>query len=259
MPEQRSAHRTTRGVFALSLVLLILFWAALAAARGDVTILPGPVDVARVFLAEAASGRLVRDLLSTLARVAAAFGLAMAAGSVLGLLLGRYDRIDRWFDPWVTVFLNLPALVLIVICYLWIGLNEIAAITAVTLNKTAMVLVTMRQGVRTFDPALDDLAEINRLGRVARLRHIVLPQLLPWFAVAARNGVAVIWKIVLVVEFLGRSNGIGFRIHLYFQQFETAHVLAYALAFVGVMLAVEHLLIQRWERGANRWRRAVGG
>jgi NitT/TauT family transport system permease protein len=237
--------------------LLVLCWAALSAVKADATILPGPVDVARVFLVEAASGRLGRDLAATLARVAVAFGLAMALGSVLGIVLGRNRALDRWADPWVTVFLNLPALVLIVLCYLWIGLNEVAAITAVTLNKTAMVLVTMRQGVRAFDPALDDLAKVNRLGWTARLRHIVLPQLSPWFAVAARNGIAVIWKVVLVVEFLGRSNGIGFRIHLYFQQFETAHVLAYALAFVGVMLAVEHVLVQPWERGSNRWRPAA--
>ena len=257
MADERPAYSPPRGVFALSLVLLVLFWAALAAMKADATILPGPLHVARVFWSEAMSGRMGRDLLATLARVAIAFSLAMAAGSVLGILLGRHRGLDRWVDPWVTVFLNLPALVLIVLCYLWIGLNETAAITAVTLNKTAMVLVTMRQGVRAFDPALDDLAEVSRLKPAARLHHVVLPQLSPWFAIAARNGIAVIWKVVLVVEFLGRSNGIGFRIHLYFQQFETAHVLAYALAFVIVMLFIEQCVIQPWESRSNRWRRTA--
>jgi NitT/TauT family transport system permease protein len=90
----------------------------------------------------------------------------------------------------------------------------------------------------------------------ARVVHVLLPQLAPYFAIAGRNGLAMIWKIVLVVEFLGRSNGVGFRIHLYFQNFQTAHVLAYALSFVAVMLAVELLMIQRWERAAGRWRAA---
>lgn len=256
MAEEPTAYRPPRGVFALSLALLVLGWAALAGVKGDPMVLPGPVDVAKVFAAEVASGRLGSDLLATLLRVATAFGLAMVAGSILGILLGRHRGVDSWLDPWVTVFLNLPALVLIVLCYLWIGLNETAAIAAVTLNKTAMVLVTMRQGVRAFDPALDDLAAVNRLGRVTRLRHVTLPQLAPWFAIAARNGIAVTWKVVLVVEFLGRSNGIGFRIHLYFQQFETAHVLAYSLAFVIVMLIVEHFLIQPLETRSNRWRPA---
>jgi len=179
----------------------------------------------------------------------------MTAGGLLGYLLGRYRTFNRWADPWVTIFMNLPALVLIVLCYLWIGLNELAAIVAVTLNKTAMVIITIRQGVRTFDPALEDLAIVSRLSRRDRLRHLVLPQLAPWFAVSARNGIAVIWKIVLVVEFLGRSNGVGFKIHLLFSSFDVAGVLAWALAFVGVMLAIDLFVLRPWERRANRWRR----
>ena len=62
---------------------------------------------------------------------------------------------------------------------------------------------------------------------------------------------------MLVVEFLGRSNGVGFQIHLYFQLFETGYVMAYALSFVAVMLALEYGLIQPWERSANRWRVAA--
>jgi NitT/TauT family transport system permease protein len=89
---------------------------------------------------------------------------------------------------------------------------------------------------------------------LARLRHILLPQLAPHLSAAARAGIALIWKIVLVVEFLGRSNGIGFRIHLDFQMFDIAGVLAHALAFVAIMLAVEWLLLAPLARRANRWR-----
>lgn len=242
-------------VFILSLALFGLFWAVLAMLKADPTVLPGPVDVARILWSETASGSLPRELAATLLRVTVSFLLAMTAGSLLGYMLGRYRTFNRWADPWVTIFMNLPALVLIVLCYLWIGLNELAAIVAVTLNKTAMVIITIRQGVRAFDPALEDLAIVSRLSRRDRLRHLVVPQLAPWLAVSARNGIAVIWKIVLVVEFLGRSNGIGFRVHLYFQQFETGHVLVYSLAFVAVMLVVEHGIIQHWEARSVRWKR----
>ena len=77
--------------------------------------------------------------------------------------------------------------------------------------------------------------------RLHTLRHVILPQLAPAIAAAARSGIALIWKIVLVVEFLGRSNGVGFQIHLYFGLFDVAMVLVYALAFVAVMLTLEAL------------------
>jgi NitT/TauT family transport system permease protein len=170
--------------------------------------------------------------------------------------MGRSRATDRWLDPWLIVFLNLPALVTIVLCYLWIGLNEVAAVTAVAINKIPTVVVTIREGTRALDRQLDDVASVFRMSRWARFRHIVLPQLGPYLASAGRSGVSLIWKIVLVVDFLGRSDGIGFKIHLYFQLFDVGMVLAYALSFVVVMLAIEGLLLRPWEARATRWRRA---
>ncbi|NEX47931.1 ABC transporter permease [Pseudotabrizicola algicola] len=245
----------SRVIFALSVTGFVLFWWALSVVRGDPRILPPPSDVLGVMWVEAQSGRLWRHISATLGRVVLAFGLAMIFGTVLGVLLGRMPRLNRWLDPWVSIFLNLPALVVIVLCYLWIGLNETAAIAAVTINKTAMVLVTMREGARTLRPDLAEMAQVFRLSPLARLRHVVLPQLAPFFATSARLGLAIIWKIVLVVEFLGRSSGVGFQIHMKFQMFDIAAVLAYALGFVIIMLAVDALVIQPLERRANRWRR----
>ncbi len=241
-------------IFALSVTGFVLFWWALSVARGDPRILPPPDAVLSVIWAEAQAGRLWQHMSATLVRVVFAFGFSMILGSVLGMALGRFSGLNRWLDPWVMIFLNLPALVVIVLCYLWIGLNEGAAIAAVTINKTAMVLVTMREGTRTLRSELAEMAAVFRLSALSRLRHIVLPQLAPFFATSARLGLAIIWKIVLVVEFLGRSSGIGFQIHMKFQMFEIDAVLAYALSFVLVMLAVDALAIKPLERRANRWR-----
>ena len=148
------------------------------------------------------------------------------------------------------------ALVLIVLCYLWIGLNETAAIIAVTLNKIPNVTTIIREGGRALDPNLKAMGQVFAMRRGTYLRHVVLPQLSPFIAAAARSGIAVIWKIVLVVEFLGRSNGVGFQIHLYFQLFDVAMVLVYSLSFIAVMLLVEWLVLQPWERRVRRWRDA---
>jgi NitT/TauT family transport system permease protein len=238
----------------LSLAAFVAFWSLLSALKADASVLPGPLAVAREIWREAVEGPLVFHLGATLARVALAFVLAMALGGVIGLLLGLYPRSANWLGAWVSIFLNLPALVLIVLCYIWIGLNETAAILAVMLSKTPMVIVTMREGASSFDRGLGDMARVFRFSLLARIRHLYLPQLGPYIAASARNGLAVIWKIVLVVEFLGRSNGVGFQIHLYFQLFEIAHVLAYAVSFTAIMLAVEHALIGPLSRRAGRWR-----
>ena len=70
-----------------------------------------------------------------------------------------------------------------------------------------------------------------------------------------RSGLALIWKIVLVVELLGRSNGVGFQLHLFFQLFDIASIFAYTLAFVLVIQVLEYGLLQPIERRISRWRR----
>jgi NitT/TauT family transport system permease protein len=236
-----------------SIAGLLLIWAFFAGLWPS-RVLPPPTDVWDVLLREAASGDLSFHLGMTLARVAGAYVVAMLIGSAIGVALGSYRRLDQFFSAWVVLFLNIPALVIIVLAYIWFGLNEIAALGAVAVNKIPNVVVTMREGARALDPRYGEMATIYRFGALDRLRHVLLPQLQPYFAAASRSGIALIWKIVLVVELLGRSNGVGFQIYLHFQLFDVATILAYTLAFVAIMLLIELLVVQPFERHASRWR-----
>jgi len=87
------------------------------------------------------------------------------------------------------------------------------------------------------------------------LRHVILPQLAPYVFAASRAGLALIWKVVLVVELLGRSNGVGFQIQIYFQLFDVTLILAYTLAFILVIQLLEWGVLQPLEHRATRWRR----
>ncbi len=237
----------------LSLALMIAAWYAGAQLAGP-RMLPDPQAVALMIVSEARSGALAFNLGATLARVATAFTIAMVIGSVIGLLMGRSRIADRFGDPWLVVLLNLPALVIIVLAYVWAGLTETAAVIAVALNKLPIATVTVREGARALDRGLDDMAQVFRMGAWMRMRHVVLPQLAPYLAAAARSGLSLVWKIVLIVELLGRPNGVGFEIGIAFQLFDVTRILAYALSFIAVMLVIETLLVQPLERHVTRWR-----
>jgi len=226
----------------------------IAAEIAQSRMLPGPVAVLQYIYNESVHGDLLTELGITLWRVVASFVVAMVIGSVLGLAMGQHPGLNRVLDPWLIVLLNLPALVIIILAYVWFGLNEAAAIGAVALNKIPNVIVTLREGARSLDPGLDEMARAYRLSYWSKLRNVTLPQLQPYFAAASRSGLSLIWKIVLVVELLGRPNGVGFELHLNFQLFNVTAILGYTLAFVAVMLAIEYLLVQPIERHATRWR-----
>lgn len=237
----------------LSLLGFGVVW-SLAALAADSQVLPSPLAVWEAFLREISAGYFYH-LWVTLLRVAAAFFLAMSIGSAIGLAMGTSRRIDNMFGGWLMLFLNLPALVTIILCYVWFGLTEVAALAAVAINKIPNVAATLREGGRSLSRDLDEMAQVYRLPWRSRMTNVVLPQLSPFFAVAARNGLALVWKIVLVVELLGRSNGVGFQLHLHFQLFDVAAILAYALGFIAVVQIIELGILEPWERAANRWRR----
>ncbi|WP_097990872.1 ABC transporter permease [Methyloterricola oryzae] len=238
----------------LSILLFVGIW-EIAARAAHSPALPTPFDVLTVFGQEVRSGELPYHLGMTLGRLAASFLLAMSLGSGIGLLLGRHEAYNRFFDSWLLIFLNIPALVSIILCYVWFGLSEAAAITAVVINKLPTVVVTLREGARSLDRDLMEMAQAYRFGRLKTLRHVTLPQLFPFFLAAGRNGLALIWKIILVVELLGLSNGMGYQLHLFFQMFNVSAILAYTLAFIIVMQVIETAMMKPLERRAAQWKR----
>ena len=237
-----------------SLLVPLVAWEA-ASWWARSRLFPGPAAVLATLADEAVHGGLLHDLGATLARVAIAFTLAMVIGTVLGITMARSRAMDTLLDSGVVLLLNLPALVIAVLLYIWLGLTEAAAIGAVTLSKLPTVVVTLREGARMLDRDLADMAKSFDLGAWRTLRHVTLPQLAPFFLVASRTGLALIWKIVLVVELLGRPDGIGYAIQVFFQLFDVRRLIAYALAFVAVVLVVEWGVLQPLERRLARWRR----
>jgi NitT/TauT family transport system permease protein len=236
-----------------SALVFLLVW-QIAASLANSRLLPTVTAVLGAMLQQTISGALPWNLAITLGRVAAAFTLSLLLGSTLGIAMGRWRRLDLLLDSAVTVLLNLPALVVIVLLYVWFGLNEIAAIAAVALNKLPTTVVTLREGARALNPALAEMAASFHMSRRRTLRHVILPQLAPYLFAASRSGLALIWKIVLVVELLGRSNGVGFQIQIYFQLFDVKLILAYTFAFILVVQVIEWAVLQPLERRTTRWR-----
>lgn len=199
-------------------------------------------------------GDLLKNVTITVTRVVISFILAMFIGSLLGIAMGARAWFNQLSDSLLIILLNVPALVVIILSYIWIGLVEAAAITAVVINKIPTVAVMLREGARTTDPKLAQVARVYNIPWLRYLRQIYLPQLYPFILAAARNGLSLIWKIVLVVELLGRSDGVGFALHSMFQFFDIAGILAYTMAFITVVFVIEWLCFRPFDIRIQRGR-----
>ena len=100
--------------------------------------------------------------------------------SAVGIVMGVRRSVDGMLDGWLILFLNIPALVTIILCYVWFGLTEVAAITAVAVNKIPNVIVTVREGARSIQPELMQVAGAYRLPRHKAFYRVYMPQMYPY-------------------------------------------------------------------------------
>ncbi len=215
---------------------------------------PSLLKVADSILFHINEGEMITNIAVTLKRVLLSFIIAMVLGVVIGIFMGTNRWVNKLADSLLIIALNVPALVTIILCYIWFGLVEAAAITAVVINKIPTVVVMIREGARVVDQDLLAVAKVYRLSPLKVFFKVFLPQLYPFIMASARSGLSLIWKIVLVVELLGRSDGVGFALNTLFQFFDIPGILAYTLVFVAVILMIEAIIFRPLDRVVARGR-----
>lgn len=241
-----------------SLLSLFVGWLILSEVVGRQTI-PGPVATAEFIAREFDRGAMQRHLGATFYRVLISFVVAMGLDVLLGTLMGLYRRVDELLESWVVAGLSIPRLVLFVAAYLILGLNDRAAILALTISVLPTVVVQVREGTRAVDNKLVEMAVAFRRSRTSIWRNVILPQLMPYVIGTARTTLALAWKMVILAELMGRTSGVGYQISFYYQMFNMPGILAYGIVMMVVLATIDIVIMGGLQRWAFRWRRPVGG
>lgn len=239
---------------AISVALLLLLWTLLSAFISE-DVVPTPLMTFNALIRALEDGYVWSDIAITLNRTLAAFGLAMAIGVIYGSLLGNVRIFQRIFGLWLVIAASIPSLLYLVIIYLMLGLNDLAAVLGGALVVSPSITYNIWQGMKTLDPELSEMARVFNVPRWTIFRSVIIPQTIPFMFAAARFGLALTWKIIIFVELLGRSNGVGYRIQYWYQLFNMERVLASALPFILLMLLIELVILRNLETHLFRWRR----
>lgn len=217
-------------------------------------VLPAPHIVAAVLYEALWSGQIWSDIGITLGRILVAFAIAMTISAALGFTMGLSHGASVFFRVWIVCFITIPALVIMLTCYMVVGLNDKAAILGAAIPIIPILTINIRDGVKGIDPKLLGMAKAFRASRHQQIFEVVAPQVAPILVASARFGLGLIWKMVLFAELLGRGDGIGYRIEFYYQMFNMKEVLAHALSFLLVMLFIEVAILGTLEKRIFRWR-----
>lgn len=236
-----------------SLILLLGLWQVASVLIGA-SVLPGPWTTFEA--ATSNNPYLWSDMRVTSVRVLGAFGISLASSLIAGVLIGSSTVAERLIGPWVTIGASIPALVFIVVVYLAVGLSDLSAMIGAAFVVAPSMTYAIWDGMKAINPEAAEMARAFGVPRGTIIRRVVVPQTIPFIFVAARTGLSLTWRIMIFVELIGRSSGIGYRIQYWYNLFNMKEVLGVAAPFCLLMLFIEFGLLRPMERRLFRWKRA---
>jgi ABC-type nitrate/sulfonate/bicarbonate transport system permease component len=200
------------------------------------------------------SGALLRHARVTLYEFAVGFVVAAVTATALGLLVGWCRPLREIVDPYIVIFAVMPRVALFPLLLLMFGVGYTSKIAIVFLGAFFPVIFNAVAGAKEVNPLMLDVAKVSGCRGYALFRKVLFPSALPFLLAGYRQGITVGFIMVVVGEFMGASEGIGFQIAMTSQRFATAELLAWVV-YVS-LFAVLFVQAMDWlEARFAPWRR----
>lgn len=233
---------------------LLALWETMARLTAS-PLVPNVSEIAGEIWRLAVGGFALRQIGITLGRIIVGFGLAFVVSLLLGIAAGISPAFRRFCDPAIILGLTVPGLVWALLCVIWFGVSLATPVVAIALGVAPMMILHVLQGMRAVDTEIVEMAHVFKLSARDRLFHIWIPCLVPHLIGGARVGLSLGWKVIVLVELFGLSNGVGYQLNSEFSSQNVAGVLAWTIVFWVVMVAIEYGILQSLERHFSAWRR----
>lgn len=195
--------------------------------------------LANAFEGETPAGRGVALMAATsLGRVTKGFLLAVVLGVPLGLLLGSSQRAWKAFNPIVQLLRPVSPLAWFPIFLIATRNGPLSAVYAIFVTALWPIVVNTAAGAGAIPRDHRNIAKVFRFGRMAYIRHVLIPDTLPSVITGMRLSMGVAWMVIVAVEILLGQGGIGFYVWDSYNAGSYTQITAAALVIgvIGVIL-----------------------
>jgi sulfonate transport system permease protein len=239
-------------------VLILAVWST-ASATGvlDPRLVSAPWTVIDEAYQLTRQGELQSDFLISAQRAMTGLGIGVVVGTALAVAAGLSRVGDAVVDGGMQVKRAIPALALIPLMILWLGIGEEMKIVTIALFVLVPVYINTYAGLVGIDSRYVELAEVIGLNRWQFIRKVVVPGALPGWFTGLRLGVTGSWLALIVVEQINATSGIGY---MMFQAQENGQtdVILVGLLVYGLFGFVTDAVVRLVERRALSWRQTLG-
>ena len=197
---------------------VLLAWTALSGSGlAPAYLLPGPAAVFEagvryVFAAPGQgpyAGRFFTDLLASLGRVFAGFGLAALLGVPLGLCSGRVVTVNRLFASTIGGLRAVPGICWLPLALIWFGIGFRTTVFLVALAAFFPIYQNALTGARSVAPIYYQAGAMLGVSRLRGVFAILLPLAMPNLLTGLRLGMGISWAYLVLGELTGVPDGLG--------------------------------------------------
>jgi NitT/TauT family transport system permease protein len=219
--------------------------------------LPGPSPVFAKLWTDLLSGELPRAAGTTLQRAGIGYGLAVALGLVIGLVVSRSRVVRAAVGSLLTGLQTMPTIAWFPLTILLFGLSETAILFVVVLGAAPAIANGLIAGVDHIPPLLLRAGRVLGARGFARYRHVLIPAALPGFVSGLKQGWAFAWRSLMAGELLviiAAKPSLGQRLDNARQISDAEGLIAAMLVilFIGILVDTvgfargEHTIRKRW-------------
>jgi len=238
----------------LSVVTLALLW-EIAGWTGNSRLLPPLSIVVVAWFELLVSGQLFRALSISLQAMALGYVLSVLFGVPLGLLMGRYRRLESFLDIYMTALLTVPMISFIPFLVIAFGLGLHSRVWIVFLFAFVIIAINTTAGVRNVDATLTEMARSFGARESDLFLKVIVPAALPMIMAGLRLGMGRAVLGMVTSELILAVVGFGAMLMTFSASYNSPALFATILTIV--LLAVALLaVIQYLDRRLMPWRNA---
>ena len=219
-----------------TLALFVLWEVAVELFKIPVFFLPPPSTIA-VTIYEYWPA-IYRNSVITLWATLVGFGMAVAFGLLLGLLVGWSRSIYAGLYPLMIGFNAIPKVAVVPILVLWFGIGFVPAVLTAFLISFFPIVVNVATGLATIEPELEDVLKALGASKLDIMRKVGIPRTLPYFFGSLKVAITLAFVGTVISESVASNNGIGNLMLQAQAQFQVPLIFAglVALAVLGIVM-----------------------
>jgi NitT/TauT family transport system permease protein len=217
-------------------------------------VLPGPGPVFQRLGQDFGNVNFDLGIAITLRRALIGFAIAVAIGSVAGILVARIAVLRKAIGSAILGLQSMPSIAWFPLAILLFGLNETAIFFVVILGAAPAIAGGLLSGVDHVQPILVRVGHVMGARGLSLYRHVILPAALPSFVGGLKQGWAFAWRSLMageIIGIVGHQLSLGQQIQ-FARDFADAEQLLAIIVVIFVIGVVIDSLFGILDRGIRR-------